>query len=134
MRAPATIRSLSEATLTDLRGSWIRSLRAANKATKTIDSYLYALDQFTKWCTEHGHPTEPAEQRRADVEEYIAWLLANWSSGTAGVRYRGLRQWFRWLAREDEADDAMIGMTHPKLDEVPPPIISDDDLRALGEK
>src|SRR5436190_16886053 len=115
MRATATTPMASDATLTDLRSSWIRSLRAANKSARTIESYLYAVDQFTKWCAEHDHPTEPTQQQRSDVEDYIAWLLANWSSGTAGVRYRGLRQWFRWLDREDEVDDVMAGMTHPKL-------------------
>lgn len=61
----------------------------------------------------------------------MGWLLANWSTGTAGVRYRSLRQWFRWLTREDEADDAMAGMSHPRLEQQPPPIIPDDALRAL---
>ena len=119
--------------LVELRASWVRSLRAANKAPRTIDSYLYALDQFTNWCRDHGRTVEPTAQRRADLEDYMAWLIAERSSGTAGTRYRSLRQWFRWLAREDEADDVMAGMTHPTLDEVPPPIISDDDLRALLE-
>lgn len=120
-----------DASVVELRSSWLRSLRAAGKAPRTIEGYLYAVDQFTNWCREHGRPVDPTAQSRAVVEDYMGWLLAERSSGTAGTRYRSLRQWFKWLAREDEADDLMVGMSHPKLDEVPPPIIRDDDLRAL---
>ena len=135
-RATATtLRAVApeDVSLTELRASWVRSLRAAGKAPRTVESYLYALDQFSQWCRDHDRSVEPVAQRRSDVEDYMAWLLENRSSGTAGVRYRGLRQWYRWLAREDEADDVMTGMTHPRLDEVPPAVISDDDLRALLE-
>ena len=130
-----TLTSLSTATagLNELRGSWIRSLKAGNKSPRTIESYLHALDGFTRWCVDNGRPVDPTVQRRRDVEEYIAWILDRWTPGTAGVRYRGLRQWFRWLVREDEADDVMAGMSHPKLEEIPPPIIPDDDLTKLLE-
>ncbi len=116
---------------TALLASWCRSLRAAGKSPRTIESYSAAVVGFTT-----GAPTTPARvvpdrQRRADVEEYIGWLIDEKSRGTAGVRYRSLRQWWRWLAAEDEADDVMAGMSHPKLEEVPPPIITDDQLRAL---
>lgn len=111
--------------------SWIRSLRAANKSPRTIDSYSASVRQFTAWCVEHGRSTDPTKQDRAVLQDHLAWLIAERSSGTAGVRYRSLRQWFRWLASEDEADDVMAGMVHPKLEERPPPVITDDHLRAL---
>src|SRR5829696_2814582 len=119
--------------VTPLRDSWVRSLRAAGKSPRTVESYVQAVDAFTRWAAEHGRPVAPDQQQRADVEEFIAYLIATRSSGTAGVRYRGLRQWFRWLAAEGETDDVMIGMSHPKIEETPPPVIKDDDLRALLE-
>jgi len=114
-----------------LRSSWVRTLRAGGKSPRTIESYLEGVDSFTRWCEESGRPVMPTEQRRADVEEFIGWLITMRSSGTAGVRYRSLRQWFRWLDVEDEADDVMAGMSHPTLNESPPPIIRDEHLRAL---
>lgn len=111
--------------------SWTRSLRAAGKSPRTLESYAFAVVQFTNWCEDNERPLVPALQRRADVEDYVGWLISEKSRGTAGVRYRSLRQWWRWLAAEDEADDVMAGMSHPKLEEVPPPIITDDQLRAL---
>jgi site-specific recombinase XerD len=117
--------------VTALLGSWVRSLNAAAKSPATVASYVESVVQLTAWAAEHGRPTHPAEQRRADLEDFIAWQIATRSRGTAGVRYRSLRQWFRWLAREDEAGDVMAGMSHPKLEETPPPVISDADLAAL---
>jgi len=114
-----------------LLASWTRTLRAAGKSAKTIESYTLSVRVFTEWCADNGRPVLPDQQSRADVEDHIGWLIDHKSRGTAGTRYRSLRQWFRWLASEDEADDVMVGMSHPKLEEKPPPIIADDDLRAL---
>jgi site-specific recombinase XerD len=116
-----------------LLASWVRALRAGGKSPRTIESYVGAVTGFSDWCAVNGRPIAPSLQRRADVEDYIGWIIDTRSSGTAGVRYRSLRQWFRWLASENESDDVMAGMAHPKLDEHPPAIISDDQLRALLE-
>lgn len=114
-----------------LLASWMRSLRAKGRSPKTLESYSLSVRSFTQWCHDNGRPLDPAEQTRGEVQDYIAHVLDTRSQGTAGVRYRSLRQWFKWLASEDEADDITDGMTHPKLDTVPVPIITDDDLRAL---
>ena len=130
-KATAALHAAPDAGLIELRASWLRSLRAGGKSPRTIESYLYSVDGFTAWCAERRLPTHPAEQSRALVEEHIAWVIEHRSAGTAGVRFRGLRQWCRWLTREDEADDLMAGMSHPRVDQLPPAIIRDDDLRAL---
>jgi site-specific recombinase XerD len=106
---------------------------SGGEVAKTIESCDLSVRMFTDWCGANGRPTDPARQSRADVEDFIAHVLATRSRGTAGVRYRSLRQWFKWLAAEDEVDDPMVGMSHPKLEEKPPPIIPDDHLRALLE-
>lgn len=120
---PAEVRSL----LT----SWIRSLRADGKSPATIESYALAVRTLSSWCVENGRPVDPAKQSRADIENFIGHLLDTRSTGTAGVRYRSLKQWFVWLAKEDEADNVMVGMKHPKLEVPSVPVIPDDDLRAL---
>jgi site-specific recombinase XerD len=116
-----------------LISSWVRSLRADGKSPRTIESYASAVRDFTGWCVDNGRPVLPDRQRRGDVEDYVGHLIADRSAGTAGVRYRSLRQWFRWLVAEDEADDVMAGMRHPKLSTKVVPVIADDDLRALLE-
>jgi len=116
-----------------LLSSWARGMRAAAKSPRTIESYTEAVRQFTAWCDHNGRPVDPAGQKRADVEDFVAHLIDTRSIGTAGVRYRSLRQWFKWLAAEDEAEDVMVGMAHPKLATSTVPVIADADLRALLE-
>lgn len=114
-----------------LLASWMRGLRADGKSPKTLESYALSVRQFTAWCLDDGRPAAPADLDRADVQEFIAHIIDTRSSGTAGVRYRSLKQWFDWLVAEDEADNVMAGMKHPKLDEKVPQVITDDNLRAL---
>jgi site-specific recombinase XerD len=62
----------------------------------------------------------------------MAHSLATRSNGTAGTRYRNLKQWFRWLLAEGEIDaDPMAEMHHPKIEEKVPDIITDAELRSL---
>lgn len=117
--------------VTPLLNSWIRALKADGKSPRTVESYVSAVEQLDMWCIANGRPTDPAKQTRAVLQDYIAYLIERRSSGTAGVRYRSLRQWFRWLASEDEAEDVMKTMSHPKLEEKPVAVITDDHLRAL---
>ena len=41
----------------DLPQSWVRSLRAANRSQRTIDSYLLAADQFIPYVRGSGQET-----------------------------------------------------------------------------
>lgn len=116
-----------------LIASWSRSLRAKNRRPRTLESYTFAVRDLTEWCDATGRPTHPAQQNRAVIEDYVAHLAEDLSPGTAGVRYRSLRQWFRWLSDEDEADAIMVGMSHPKVPEPTVPVITDDQLSALLE-
>jgi site-specific recombinase XerD len=125
--------TLARLEVESLLSSWGRGLRASAKSPRTVDSYTDSVRQFTAWCDANGRPVDPAGQTRADVQDFVAHLIDTRSVGTAGVRYRSLRQWFRWLAAEDEATDVMAGMTHPKLAASPVPVIADADLRALLE-
>lgn len=111
--------------------SWTRSLKAAGKSPQTIGSYTLSVRSFTDWCDTNGRPVHPSRQKRADMEDFISYMIETRSLGTAGVRYRSLKQWWSWLAAEDEADNVSIGMRHPKLETKPVPIIPDADLRAL---
>jgi len=112
--------------------SWERKLRADNKSPATLRAYRYAVESLTTWALDVGRPTEPAEQTRGDLQDFVAHTIATMSNGTVGTRYRNLRQWFRWLALEDEISvDPMATMSHPQIHEKVPNIITDADLRAL---
>jgi site-specific recombinase XerD len=119
-------------TVDDLAASWTRSLRARNLAATTIDSYLLSLRLLVEFCRAEGLPSDPVHMQRSHVEKFIGHSLATRSVNTAGVRYRSLVQFFKWLASEDEIESSpMSRMTAPVAPEVPIPVVDDEALRRL---
>jgi site-specific recombinase XerD len=112
--------------------SFERHLRAANRSPRTIEKYVLAARQLTRYLAAEGLPTDVAEVRRRDVEGYIALLLERYKPGTALTRYQDLQQFWKWCIEEGEIEvSPMAKMKPPLLPEVPVPVLSDDELRAL---
>jgi site-specific recombinase XerD len=118
--------------LESLIPGWRLSLRAANRAPKTIKSYLEAADQFLGFLDVHGMPTQIEAIRREHVEAFIVHLADTRSATTAATRYRALQQLFRWLVEEGEVQASpMVNMRPPTIEEAPVPVLSADDQRRL---
>jgi site-specific recombinase XerD len=108
------------------------SLRAANKAPRTVGTYVLAVEQFAEFLADHQLPTRLADIERRHVAEHLAWLVDNRAAATAAQRYASLRQFFRWAVEEGELDASpMDGLRKPKVPDKPVPVLTDDDLRAL---
>jgi len=88
---------------------------------------------FTAWATEHGHPTAPEAQTGGDVEAWIAHQLdLGAADSSANLRFACLRQWYRWLEREDEiAASPMVKLSPPRIGSKAVPVLTDDELRRL---
>lgn len=115
-----------------LGDSWRRSLTAQNKAERTIETYLSALRHLALFLDQQGMPTLVGSLSREHVEAFIADQLAHSKPATANNRYRGLQSFFRYCIEEGEiADSPMRNMKPPKIPETPPPVLSDDQLKAL---
>lgn len=115
-----------------LSASWALSLRARNRSDATIYSYLLSASKLEAFLLKADLPTDVTDIRREHVEAFIADQLANWSAGTAGVRYRSLQQLFGWLLDEGEIDENPMARTDPpSAPEVPVPLVSDADARKL---
>jgi integrase/recombinase XerC len=115
-------------TITDLLPSWERTLRARNRSVATIYSYLLSAQLLEK----HVGQVPIVDIESQHVEAFIADQLATQAPGTAAVRYRSLKQFFRWALEEDEIERSpMAGMKPPYVPEAPVPIIPDDALRRL---
>jgi site-specific recombinase XerD len=113
-----------------LRG-WELSLRARNLSPATIGKYLESGRQLVGWLVGHGIATAAAVERR-HVEAFIAHLVVTRSAATAHVRYRSVQQWFGWLVEEEELEvSPMARMRPPTVPEMPVPLLSLDQLRAL---
>jgi site-specific recombinase XerD len=101
-----------------------------NRSPRTIEKYVLAARQLTRYLAAEGLPANAAEVRRRDVEGYIAQLLERYKPGTALTRYQDLQQFWKWCVEEGEVEDSpMAKMKPPLLPEVP--VLDDDELRAL---
>jgi site-specific recombinase XerD len=59
-------------------------------------------------------------------------LLERWKPATANNRYRGLQSFFKWLEEEGEIRESpMAKMKPPRVPENPPPVLREEELRAL---
>lgn len=112
--------------------SFERSLRAANKAPRTVDIYGEAARQLVAFLESASMPTTTTGLAREHVEAYLSDLLARWKPATASNRYRALAQFFRYLVDEGEMDvSPMANMRPPKVPETPVAVLGEDELRAL---
>ena len=66
-----------------------------------------------------------------DVQRWVMWLLRNYSEAYARQQYCSLRQFFRWLAAEDEVPDSRAGLRAPKVREKPVPFFTSVELSKL---
>jgi site-specific recombinase XerC len=112
--------------------SWQRSLRAARRSPRTVQSYTEAAEQLADFLVRRGMPTAVASIAREHVEAFIEDLDTRFKPATVGVRFRSLQQLFRWLLEEGEvASNPMERMRSPRVPEDPPAVLSEAELRAL---
>lgn len=112
--------------------SWRISLQAANRAAKTLDTYLSAVEMFAAFLTEQGMPTAVASIHREHVEAWLATMGETYAAASVRNRYTGVRRFFDWCLEEGEvAETPMRHIPPPSIPDNPPPILSDDQIRAL---
>jgi site-specific recombinase XerD len=61
------------------------SLRAENKAPRTVETYTESVTQFAEWLEENDGPTL-VDTGRAGIRGFLDKLLANWSDSTVRNR------------------------------------------------
>lgn len=113
-------------------GMWERSLKAANKAPRTVRLYLSAL----AYLLDHVGPTTAVNQvRRAQIEDLIAkFQEQGLQPATISSRFRPWRTFFTWCVEREDVPlniSPMRGMDVPK---VPPKLVefpSDADVRKI---
>ena len=127
-----TYASVEVDSLAPLIESFLRSLRAQNKATKTLLTYRGACERLETFLREHGMPRRADAIHREHVESYIEDVLTRNKPATANNRYRALQQFFRWLVDEGEIRTSpMAKMVPPKIPETLVPVLSPADQKAL---
>lgn len=120
-------------TIPQALASWRRHLRAANKAPRTVQTYLDALDHFERFLAERGMPRDVGTIRREHIEEwFVALQEAGRRPASVANRFRSLQQFFRWLVEEDEIRESPMTRLHPPAVPLqPPPVLTEDQLHKL---
>ena len=107
-------------------------LAAENKAAGTISIYTEAPLWFAA-----AHLLGETDKTRwdqvdaQDVRRWVAWLVGSYSPAYARQQYRSLRQFFRWLAAEDELPDPMARLRAPVVRDKPVPFFTSVELSTL---
>lgn len=127
-----TTRAAVQVDIPSLLPSWQRSLRAARRSPRTVQSYTEAAEQLSDFLVRRGMPGAVESIRREHVESFIENLDARFKPTTVGVRFRSLQQLFKWLLEEGEiTSNPMERMRSPSVPEDPPDVLTDAELRAL---
>ena len=118
---------------TDLEDLQELSLRAANKAPRTLEVYGDSVRQLIAYLKQAGAPTDVARLTREHVEMFEVHLYAaGRQPSTVSVRHRALQAFFKWAVVEREiAASPMANMPAPIVPEKPVPVPKDDDLKKL---
>ena len=112
--------------------AFIRSLRAENKAPKTIEAYGGAVVTYARWAMRHDSPTDIASITRMHVETWIADILDSRKPSTAKQRYSGLKQFFEWYAGADnDFRSPMADIDPPFVPEVASRVFSIQDVKDI---
>ena len=104
-------------------GSFALHLAAEGKAPSTIRNYTEAVRWF---AGEHLlRQTCKSSWEQVDTDDVRRWmvhLLESYSDVYANGQYRGLQQFFKWLAAEDDLPYPMQKLRGPKVTEKMVPV------------
>jgi len=122
----------AEEPMSELVRSWVRYLRAERKSERTVKLYQDAVRFLAEWLAEQGRPATGAELTRDTFVDYFAASAVKDAPATLLTRYRHLRTFCSFLAAEGEvAVSPMAGLTPPTAPDVPVPVLTDDEIRAM---
>jgi site-specific recombinase XerD len=140
MAATAPVSILPDS-IANLAADFYVSLRAANEAQRTQQTYAEGIAQFDEFLAAKGMPRNVSAIRREHVEAFLDYLLNDkvderngrrLRPATAKNRYASLRASFAWAVKEGELKRSpMATMQPPKVDETLTPVLTEDELRRL---
>lgn len=113
--------------------SWLLHLRAEHRSPQTIKLYMGVLRDLSRFLASRGMPTDPTLVSGEHLREYLVDQLARGlATKTVRSRHGFLSVFFRWMVEEGErSDNPMVRIKPPKLDEVDPPMVSDEQFAAM---
>jgi site-specific recombinase XerD len=113
--------------------SFALRLAAEGKAAKTIRTYTEAVQWFAAALPRRASRASWEQVGSQDIQQWMTWLLDRYSNAYASNQYRGLQQFFKWLAAEDELPDLMAGLQPPRVTEKLVPVFTGEELARLEQ-
>ncbi|WP_425244813.1 tyrosine-type recombinase/integrase [Streptomyces sp. NEAU-NA10] len=129
--------------ISQLAGSWLRSLRARDLSENTQRIYGTAVRGLRDFLLEYSPPDEDARPaatelegehgiHREHIEAYVLAVRKRTSPGNAHQHYRSLRTFFNWCVDEEEMDRSPMRTMKPlEVPEAEVPVIPEDSLKKL---
>ncbi|HEY1627074.1 MAG TPA: tyrosine-type recombinase/integrase [Streptosporangiaceae bacterium] len=115
-------------------GSFALHLAAEGKAPSTIRNYTEAVRWFAgEHLLRQTCKTGWEQVDTDDVRRWMVHLLESYSDVYADGQYRGLQQFFKWLAAEDDLPDPMERLRGPKVTEKMVPVFTSVELSLLAK-
>ena len=115
-------------------GSFRLHLAAEGKAARTVQGYTGAVRWFAAaWLLGPAGKTSWDQVDARDIQQWVVYLLDQYSSAYASIQFRALRQFFKWLAAEDESPDPMIRLRAPKVAVREVPVFTSGELSDLAK-
>jgi site-specific recombinase XerD len=107
-------------------------LEASNRSPATVYTYVHGLEKFDRFLSERGMPTAVTAITREHIEAFQAWMLETYKPASVRNRHQAVQAFFKWALEEGEITESpMRNMRPPQVPENPPPVLSDDQMRAL---
>jgi site-specific recombinase XerC len=119
--------------LRQLARSFARYLEDRRLSPNTVCTYLLGVKFLGQFLDERGMPMSVADITGEHVREFLRHLEdSGKSSNTCANRHKGLVAFFKWLVDEGEIRATPLArIKRPAIEQTPPLIISDNDVRKL---
>ena len=113
-------------------GSFRLHLAAEGKAARTVQGYTSAVRWFAAgYLLSQAGKTSWEQADARDIQHWTAHLLGRYSSAYASIQFRALRQFFTWLADEEQCPDPMTRLRAPKVAVTAVPVFTSGELSEL---
>jgi hypothetical protein len=90
-------------------------LAAEGKSARTIGGYTGAVRWFAAaWLLPQAGRTSWDQADAQDVQRWMVHLLGRYSSAYASIQFRALRQFFKWLAAEENSPTRWADSARPR--------------------
>ena len=114
-----------------LRDSFQREMRLRNRTDRTIAAYMESVDRFIGWARSRGL-SRVDQVTREHIKEWLELELSRVSAQTTVRHFSAVRQWFKWLAEEEEIPaNPTVGITQPAVPEKHVHVPSVEAVRAV---